>query len=113
MREFQFTQPKRAATSEVYDISIRCTFQFTQPKRAATFGIYRVVGALIVSIHAAQAGCDKGKCITPSSSSLFQFTQPKRAATTYRTWMQHNKQVSIHAAQAGCDEELVKSLSTW
>ena len=33
---FQFTQPKRAATSDIDKESQAAEFQFTQPKRAAT-----------------------------------------------------------------------------
>ena len=78
-------------------------FQFTQPKRAATGFKFCPYTDKTVSIHAAQAGCDKGKCITPSSSSLFQFTQPKRAATKSQPYNRGILPVSIHAAQAGCD----------
>ena len=101
---FQFTQPKRAATSK-RDIALwpTRTFQFTQPKRAAT--------TVFV--------CD-------SLLEMFQFTQPKRAATgvvdsylfdrqgvnsrspsglrlTHRHGDHAKYLVSIHAAQAGCD----------
>ena len=55
-----------------------------------------------VSIHAAQAGCDK-KLACPLYLNTFQFTQPKRAATWfYRAFLGFGG-VSIHAAQAGCD----------
>ena len=36
---------------------------------------------LDVSIHAAQAGCDKSSAASSRSTTTFQFTQPKRAAT--------------------------------
>ena len=58
-------------------------FQFTQPKRAAT-PVASMPGVnVLVSIHAAQAGCD---------------TLPVIPDQTIRY-------VSIHAAQAGCDSE--------
>ena len=55
-------------------------FQFTQPKRAATSFFLVGYGSSYVSIHAAQAGCDKQLA---------------------HLWM--SNYVSIHAAQAGCD----------
>ena len=78
-------------------------FQFTQPKRAATSDSTLLQFWSCVSIHAAQAGCDMlvwwrwtlSICFNSRSPSglrhnsltclylslLFQFTQPKRAAT--------------------------------
>ena len=102
-------------------------FQFTQPKRAATLVRESVHLFGLVSIHAAQAGCDGVERLLTHSWSVFQFTQPKRAATSHHTLvsMAHMFQftqpkraatgglfdvspvfrVSIHAAQAGCDGE--------
>ena len=77
---FQFTQPKRAATFIRYGQRAQVVFQFTQPKRAATGGFVRRELSQRVSIHAAQAGCDK----SVNAFNLFDY-------------------VSIHAAQAGCD----------
>ena len=59
-------------------------FQFTQPKRAATVYVQPLRKASAVSIHAAQAGCDKFVYITDQA-----------------------RKVSIHAAQAGCDIYLI------
>ena len=101
---FQFTQPKRAATCELFLIWKRLEsfnsrspsglrheeitlkriykeFQFTQPKRAATTRIRRFYTKVTVSIHAAQAGCDN------QITHIF-----------FNCML-----VSIHAAQAGCD----------
>ena len=81
MMSFQFTQPKRAATSKGKDAGIDPAFQFTQPKRAATNSTLGSFDLIAVSIHAAQAGCDRLRvhhCL-------------------------YNQSVSIHAAQAGCD----------
>ena len=86
-------------------------FQFTQPKRAATGRRSPSPPPSSVSIHAAQAGCDYlVGCIlscpirfnsrSPSglrlchwspgkTSSQFQFTQPKRAATYHTQRAQH------------------------
>ena len=80
-----------------------CKFQFTQPKRAATSHRRRTAHRHRVSIHAAQAGCD-GRCThVVFSPRMFQFTQPKRAATHRCDWSRQRGCVSIHAAQAGCD----------
>ena len=107
-------------------------FQFTQPKRAATTSGFSSLRLVSVSIHAAQAGCDLKIWIRCSTVVPFQFTQPKRAATrrsvnflttprtfqftqpkraaTYRTPnLVTNSTVSIHAAQAGCDPSLAHS----
>lgn len=55
-------------------------FQFTQPKRATTLADRDTQHTRVVSIHAAQTGCDLGsRCNSP------------------------HPRVSIHAAQAGCD----------
>ena len=56
-------------------------FQFTQPKRAATDCIVALGMSFVVSIHAAQAGCDQPDMANPEFGHQFQFTQPKRAAT--------------------------------
>ena len=100
-------------------------FQFTQPKRAATFFLSLSFYSLIVSIHAAQAGCDwhahyfrhvylsfnsrsprglrRETLVFLRMKMKFQFTQPKRAATRNRAPLPSCWFVSIHAAQAGCD----------
>ena len=79
--EFQFTQPKRAATGNGGRVYFACPFQFTQPKRAATALRFLSFGAVAVSIHAAQAGCDDQYKEGRITYKRFQFTQPKRAAT--------------------------------
>ena len=56
-------------------------FQFTQPKRAATTERDSLQAKVTVSIHAAQAGCDKVTLLPYHQDFMFQFTQPKRAAT--------------------------------
>ena len=61
-------------------------FQFTQPKRAATTLLERAHIIRDVSIHAAQAGCDRCILRRSKKSLLFQFTQPKRAATCITAW---------------------------
>ena len=57
-------------------------FQYTQPKRAATVALV-LSGDLdkIISIHAAQEGCDKTPVFNLVKTTTFQSTQPKRAAT--------------------------------
>ena len=102
-KQFQFTQPKRAATIMQQPTVIVPTFQFTQPKRAATWSAlvlstcaerfnsrspnglrHRIERyshqRLVVSIHAAQTGCD-----------------------TVGLPLHCYLRVSIHAAQTGCD----------
>ena len=84
---FQFTQPKRAATDGNPVWAEKWTFQFTQPKRAATVCVDILQQSRKVSIHAAQAGCDKQGGFIAFAVMQFQFTQPKRAATTScRIW---------------------------
>ena len=57
----------------------------------------------MVSIHAAQAGCDYFLYSRCKTNNKFQFTQLKRAATGKSKCMCTATLVSIHAAQAGCD----------
>ena len=57
------------------------TFQSTQPKRAATGVDGQMVVGVIISIHAAQEGCDFEAPKDGQIPLLFQSTQPKRAAT--------------------------------
>ena len=56
-------------------------FQSTQPKRAATSSAFMALQQRVISIHAAQEGCDQHN--TPAAGKMvkFQSTQPKRAAT--------------------------------
>ena len=82
--QFQFTQPKRAATHTHTTVTTTARFQFTQPKRAATFVIGVRIALSRVSIHAAQAGCD--------------------AVLNFAIWF---VVVSIHAARLGCDAKLL------
>ena len=105
MHTFQFTQPKRAATLIEGKKEGGDWFQFTQPKRAATVVAVTSTIARQVSIHAAQAGCDKALSCGGDGLLLFQFTQPKRAATVVVIPIFGELGVSIHAAQAGCDTE--------
>ena len=60
-----------------------------------------------VSIHAAQAGCDRVAFEEYVTFAGFQFTQPKRAATSCWSSNVFRRNVSIHAAQAGCDSQTV------
>ena len=147
--KFQSTQPKRAATyRKGVLIPSACyfnprsprglrpeaglmretnyIFQSTQPKRAAT--LYFDVGFRdgIISIHAAQEGCDLTAIEFINVVLTFQSTQPKRAATARGKCIicRHNHFnprsprglrpataagmanaliISIHAAQEGCD----------
>ena len=57
------------------------SFQSTQPKRAATYYGLNISNRIMISIHAAQEGCDL-LCVMVKLKKLeFQSTQPKRAAT--------------------------------
>ena len=78
---FQFTQPKRAATSLSVLASDSSKFQFTQPKRAATCFTTRKR----IRIHSFNSRSPSGlrQVITVQTKygKEFQFTQPKRATT--------------------------------
>ena len=79
---FQSTQPKRAATVlDPATFKIGSLFQSTQPKRAATVMTTYIDPAVVISIHAAQEGCDVKAQSYLQFLSVFQSTQPKRAAT--------------------------------
>ena len=80
-KQFQSTQPKRAATEGEITLYGDVVFQSTQPKRAATDGVEVNGDGQIISIHAAQEGCDWSSRNRSTDSRLFQSTQPKRAAT--------------------------------
>ena len=82
--QFQFTQPKWAATLVTRWHSLTSRFQFTQPKRAAT-SRYTSRGAWRwVSIHAAQAGCDYLTALETKVSLCFNSRSPSglRRATS-------------------------------
>ena len=57
----------------------------------------------MISIHAAQEGCDKFQNGFHKFHKVFQSTQPKRAATELAQWANDSNGISIHAAQEGCD----------
>ena len=103
-------------------------FQSTQPKRAATPYWQTMENELVISIHAAQEGCDQPEDNPPGVEGEFQSTQPKRAATSCRGFYTSNYKyfnprsprglrqilpaalryryaISIHAAQEGCDSD--------
>ena len=124
-KQFQFTQPKRAATGKCFGcMRMRCVsihaaqagcdglgLVYTRYNEVSIhaaqagcdkYAIYHQV-VLLVSIHAAQAGCDCDFSTVADVSGKFQFTQPKRAATEIEKDKAKTLNVSIHAAQAGCD----------
>ena len=100
-------------------------FQSTQPKRAATKNQTSRGSTDVISIHAAQEGCDLALSASLLNSTKFQSTQPKRAATlpnkkapTIKVFQSTQPKraatyvllsllssckISIHAAQEGCD----------
>ena len=57
-----------------------------------------------ISIHAAQEGCDGIFLSIHYQTIRFQSTQPTRAVTVYVFNTKRIPQISIHAAQEGCDE---------
>ena len=102
-------------------------FQFTQPKQAATYQLKGLDHILIVSIHAAQAGCDKFvertiqpnarfNSRSPSGLRLAKGCRPYNRAYGFNSRSPSGlrlpfvflllvlQRVSIHAAQAGCDQ---------
>ena len=57
----------------------------------------------IISIHAAQEGCDRRCLVLVRLTVKFQSTQPKRAATLFDNSLSLLQSISIHAARVGCD----------
>ena len=100
---FQFTQPKRAATSSGKIILCSVSFQFTQPKRAATWGRCLWLRWQRCFNSRSPRGLRQWLIVGSLSRLVFQFTQPKRAATRLDQERKTLQYVSIHAAQAGCD----------
>ncbi len=66
-------------------MQLRLQFQSTQPKRAATKPASSLAQNDVISIHAAQEGCDYQAATATLIPSVFQSTQPKRAATIVNT----------------------------
>ena len=58
---------------------------------------------MVISIHAAQEGCDYYAQNIITCFARFQSTQPKRAATKTLKGLIDQIDISIHAAQEGCD----------
>ena len=79
------------------------SFQFTQPKWAANPIRYADLHLQLVSIHAAQAGCDLVCTQNNEAHNRFNSRSPSglRLFDDFQHYLQHV--VSIHAAQAGCD----------
>ena len=80
-RGFNSRSPSGLRPSKDGKASWSSWFQFTQPKRAATPLNLSKDCLYSVSIHAAQAGCDRIQGRDSEYGAEFQFTQPKRAAT--------------------------------
>ena len=104
IREFQFTQPKRAAT--VYRLKSDYILYVSIHAAQAGCDLSRSDSSKYqyVSIHAAQAGCDKLEWIVLQSYISFNSRSPSGLR---QGQMYHAKfliVVSIHAAQAGCDQ---------
>ena len=90
-----------------FKMVIKMCFNSRSPSRLrlSISAVYIVL--LPVSIHAAQAGCDRVAFEEYVTFAGFQFTQPKRAATSCWSSNVFRRNVSIHAAQAGCDSQTV------
>ena len=80
-------------------------FQSTQPKRAATAKAGLNLFRVIISIHAAQEGCDRELKKAVIYLSNFNPRSPRglRPAPSPRCAV--ILQISIHAAQEGCDPQ--------
>ena len=105
-KSFQSTPPKRSATHLWAHLwaHLQTQFQSTQPKRAATEAAeLRMTADNMISIHAAQEGCDLKMMAKRPTGKQFQSTQPKRAATRLTARNKKPEGISIHAAQEGCD----------
>ena len=85
-------------------------FQFTQPKRAATGGLFDVSPVFRVSIHAAQAGCDLRAGCTSGQLASFNSRSPSGLRHESNQLIHAKQKVSIHAAQAGCDRSILDEL---
>ena len=132
--DFNPRSPRGLRQSSISSSVKSSSFQSTQPKRAATTVNKPFDYIKLISIHAAQEGCD-GKCLktcpllkdfNPRSprglrptfdgvylkNSIFQSTQPKRAATDNLLPFTVKLIISIHAAQEGCDQYLTKHLTS-
>ena len=100
---FQFTQPKRAATTRLGALSETCSgFNSRSPSGLRPSGSSK-------SSRMAGFNSRSPSGLRPPStnhivcSKKFQFTQPKRAATGLPHKRCVRLDVSIHAAQVGCD----------
>ena len=80
-------------------------FQSTQPKRAATKIAAFKTARDSISIHAAQEGCDIVLLKTVLLLGYFNPRSPRGLRPDTGTTAEI-KSISIHAAQEGCDEEL-------
>ena len=79
-------------------------FQFTQPKRAATTSKASTTPYSGVSIHAAQAGCDPSTHHRRVVERCFNSRSPSGLRPGGSCVARFYSVVSIHAAQAGCDQ---------
>ena len=79
--QFQFTQPKRAAPPQSPKARDKASVSIHAAQAGCDKCIQRIKWRSNVSIHAAQAGCDLYVSLSQYADIWFQFTQPKRAAT--------------------------------
>ena len=101
---FQSTQPKRAATLGFVINSDQLLFQSTQPKRAATVKVAGVRPIVkIISIHAAQEGCDASETQIVITNYISIHAAQEGCDCSFPIKKHPLKSISIHAAQEGCD----------
>ena len=85
------------------------TFQSTQPKRAATRGLKYLAGALNISIHAAQEGCDFDPYQSRSVAHVISIHAAQEGCDLNNGDIRQAEMISIHAAQEGCDCQFCKN----
>ena len=66
------------------------------------------VDGKIISIHAAQEGCDHYVYVKAFPRQYFNPRSPRGLRQMYDLTVPHDKFISIHAAQEGCDRFFVK-----
>ena len=79
-------------------------FQSTQPKRAATGNLFFGDSGVNISIHAAQEGCDVCKVAGISGTNISIHAAQEGCDKTEDGELVIERTISIHAAQEGCDK---------
>ena len=100
---FQFTQPKRAATSATRAPLAPALFQFTQPKRAATDPKRGQIVRRVFQFTQPKRAATASKCLKAVIPRCFNSRSPSGLRPSFFLVGYGSSYVSIHAAQAGCD----------